>query len=279
MIWLNAELRPAQGALSANDRGLLLGEAVFETILLKNRVPQFWQPHLERLMAACAYAGLATPYDSDTLRQAVDALCAEHEPADRQVLRITVTGGDGGRGLVPAQQTAPNWMLQISPAPPPPDLWRLVETAHQRDSGTVWHKTTAYLENIRARREALALGGDEALLFNQHDDLACAAAGNLFLGYNNRLLTPRLSDGALAGIMRQQVLALQSVTLDGHHWQISEAAISRQTTNEAQFILLTNSVMQVVACYIAPEGGRGTSKRQAQKMAAHLNDALPYCNA
>ena len=46
MIWLNGNIVAAEGAVSANDRGLLLGEAVFETILIKNGVAQFWPEHL-----------------------------------------------------------------------------------------------------------------------------------------------------------------------------------------------------------------------------------------
>ena len=39
MIWLNSEFLASDTTISANDRGLLLGEAVFETILAKNSVP------------------------------------------------------------------------------------------------------------------------------------------------------------------------------------------------------------------------------------------------
>ena len=279
MIWLNGNLRRPEGAFSANDRGLLLGEAVFETILLKNGVAQYWDDHITRLMASCAYAGLDTPYDSDRLQKALADLSREHVGEARQVLRITVTGGEGGRGLIPSQKMPPNWMLQLSPAPAPVGLWRLVDVPFVRDAHHVPHKTTAYLDNILIRSAAIEAGGDEAILFNAHGDVACAAAGNLFIGYNNRILTPRLQDGALPGIMRQQILNLESLRVDGQRWQMGEAAISRDTANEAQFILLTNSVMEVVACAYNPPETRGTSKQQAQKMAAHLNDALPCFSA
>lgn len=275
MIWLNGTLRPSEGAFSADDRGLLLGEAVFETVLLKNGVAQFWDAHFDRLMASCAYAGLETPYDSAHLQRAVTELAQEHDPEARQVLRITVTGGAGGRGLIVSQKVSPNWMLQLSAAPAPVELWHLVDVPFIRDAHHITHKTTAYLDNILMRRAAIQAGGDEAILFNAHGDVACGAAGNLFIGYNNRILTPRLQDGALPGIIRQQILNLESIRVDGHHWQISDAAISRETAIEAQFILLTNSVMEVVACAYNPPETRGTSKQQAQKMAVHLNDALP----
>ena len=68
MIWLNGDMRPAENAVSANDRGLLLGEAVFETMLVENRHIAFWDAHLARLMAACAAFGFDCRY-SDTAGQ------------------------------------------------------------------------------------------------------------------------------------------------------------------------------------------------------------------
>ena len=64
MIWLNGEFLASDTTISANDRGLLLGEAVFETILAKNSVPTQWHAHMERLWQACALFGFATPYDA-----------------------------------------------------------------------------------------------------------------------------------------------------------------------------------------------------------------------
>ena len=40
MIWLNGEFSSSDAVISANDRGLLLGEAVFETVLAENGTPE-----------------------------------------------------------------------------------------------------------------------------------------------------------------------------------------------------------------------------------------------
>ena len=41
MIWLNGDIVSAEAAISANDRGLLLGESVFETLLVKTKCRSF----------------------------------------------------------------------------------------------------------------------------------------------------------------------------------------------------------------------------------------------
>ena len=74
MIWLNGDIVSAEAAISANDRGLLLGESVFETVLVKNQVPQFWTAHLARLAASCTALGLSNPHNAAALRDGVMAL-------------------------------------------------------------------------------------------------------------------------------------------------------------------------------------------------------------
>ena len=83
MIWLNGELRDADNAFSAQDRGLLLGESVFETLLVINGIPQFWQAHMARLAAACHAFDLDNPYGDDALRAGAIAVLAEHVPTGR----------------------------------------------------------------------------------------------------------------------------------------------------------------------------------------------------
>ena len=75
MIWLNGELHAAETAISAQDRGLLLGESLFETMLVTDNVPQFWSAHVARLQASCAAFGLVCPYDEAALRAGARALC------------------------------------------------------------------------------------------------------------------------------------------------------------------------------------------------------------
>ena len=45
----------------ADDRGLLLGDGLFETILALDDVLQRWEAHLARLARGCAVIGIAPP--------------------------------------------------------------------------------------------------------------------------------------------------------------------------------------------------------------------------
>jgi branched-subunit amino acid aminotransferase/4-amino-4-deoxychorismate lyase len=271
MIWLNGQLRDADNALSTQDRGLLLGESVFETLLVSKGVPQFWQAHLARLAAACDAFDLDNPYREDALRAGVVALLAAHEATERAVLRLTITGGGGagkgGRGLVPYEKSQANVILQVSPAPPRPAALRLADCAVTRFAGgaSSAHKTGAYLDNIMARKQVLAAGADEAVMMNQYGRIACAAAGNIFIARGNRLLTPPVSEGALPGIIRGALLALGAVA----GIKIDEALLDENALEQAEAIFVTNSVNGVIAA--AYEATSPAQKKQGHV----LNEALP----
>lgn len=271
MIWLNGDIVSADGAVSAHDRGLLLGESVFETMLVKNHVPQFWSAHLARLTASCAALGLTQPYGAVALRDGVLALFAAdktlHGEDGRAILRLTVTGGNGGRGLVPGADAKPVMMMQLSVAPPRRHTLRLHKSNVLRFAGqfATAHKSGQYVDNILARRQALAAKADEAVMANQHGRLACAAAGNVFVRFDNRLLTPPVSEGALPGIIRGALL--EKAEIDGLH--IEEAPIDMAQLQTAAALYVTNSVNGVAAAaFGAPDAAQ-------KKQGLALNDALP----
>ena len=273
MIWVNGTIREPDGAISANDRGLLLGEAVFETLPVVDGVPQFWDAHMARLRAACAAFSFPTPYDDATLKDAVKALLQTQKEQERHVLRLTVTAGAGGRGLVPPSPSAGTWLMQLSDAAPQPDYLRLYESDVAVLAGGVsgGHKTSAYLDNILARRAALAAGADEALMFNQYGRLAGAAAGNIFVQTGKQLITPPPSEGALAGIIRAALLQAEKVA----GLNIKEGLVGRDLLAKADALFVTNSLQSVVPAGFEREAG-AAQKKQGRALCEALPQYLDF---
>ena len=67
-------------------------------------------------------------------------------------------------------------------------------------------KCINFLDNVLARMEADRRGANEAILLNTAGNIAETAAANLFLVIEGRTLTPPVTDGALPGIMRAEVI-------------------------------------------------------------------------
>ena len=114
-----------------------------------------------------------------------------------------------------------------------------------------------YIDNLAALAEARASGADEAIMLNERGDVACASAANVFLiSAAGEAATPRLSDGALPGVVRGILIA------GAHDVRIEERSICAEELSTA-LVLLTNSLRGVVAC-----AGGSASPRQAIAAAA-----------
>ncbi|MEQ1932093.1 MAG: aminotransferase class IV, partial [Parvularculaceae bacterium] len=114
-----------------------------------------------------------------------------------------------------------------------------------------------YVDNLAALAEARAAGADEAIMLNERGDVACASAANIFLiSPAGVAATPRLSDGALPGVVRSILIA------GAHDVRIEERSV-RVEELSAALVLLTNSLRGVALCARA-----GATPGQARAAAA-----------
>ena len=227
-------------AIDPTDRGLLLGDGLFETLLALDGKVQRPLVHLARMGLGCAALGLPAPDQDEAMKVMADALSTSGLTHGRAAVRLNWTAGSGGRGLNRPLTLEPRlWATAaVSLKPDHPARLMLASVRRNATSVTAHHKTLAYLDNVMARREALAVGADEAVMLNQDGDLACAAASNLFWIEGTQLLTPDLSCGVLAGTERARVLAAAAEAgIEARPVQASAEALQR-----ADGIFLTNSL-------------------------------------
>lgn len=224
-----------------DDRGLLLGDGLFETLLAVGGAPVDLAAHLDRMAAGCAALGLPSLDRAEAegaIARAIQGLGAE-----RAAIRLTLTAGSGGRGLDRPEAPVTRLFATAAPAPVPTGPARLATAAARRNEGSPasrW-KTLAYLDNVLARREASAAGADEAVMLNNRGQVACAGAANLFWTNAGRLFTPGLDCGVLAGVMRGRVLAAARAM----GMEAIEVAAPRAALDEAEALFLTNSLIGV----------------------------------
>jgi branched-subunit amino acid aminotransferase/4-amino-4-deoxychorismate lyase len=195
-------------AFPLDDRGLLLGDGLFETLLWTGGGLAHLDAHLARMSAGCQVLGLPAfdPVEARALCLAAPGEAGLGEV--RAAVRLTLTAGSGGRGLDRPAAPVLRLAAHAAAAPPvttPVDLV-LAKTRRNEGSPAARLKTLSYLDNVLARAEAKAAGADEAVMRNNHGDLTCAAAANLFWVAEGRLFTPALHCGVLNGIARGRVL-------------------------------------------------------------------------
>ena len=221
-----------------DDRGLTLGDGLFETLLAVDGKLEDFDAHLARMTAGCAALGLPGPDGAEALRLCDEALAGQ---AGRMAVRLTLTAGSGGRGLDRPQAPQPRLFATAAPAPAPVAPVRVATVAVRRNAGSPasrW-KTLSYLDNVLARRQAQALGAEEALMLNTAGEVACAAVANVFWFQGARLLTPALECGILEGVMRGRVIARARRA----GLEIAEIRVARDALDGVETMFLTNSLI------------------------------------
>ena len=195
-------------SIPPDDRGFTLGDGLFETVLAKAGELVLWDAHMDRLARGCAALGLPV-LDPQSCR-----ITADEELADaglkgaRAAVRIAWTAGSGGRGLDRPAVPVPRLVVQAFAAPRPkaPATLSIVSVRRNEATPVSRLKTLSYLDQVLARREARAMGADEAVMLNTRGELACCAAANLFWRERGALFTPALECGVLDGIMRAALI-------------------------------------------------------------------------
>jgi branched-chain amino acid aminotransferase len=208
-VWLNGVLCDGREArIDPADRGFTLGDGLFETLAVRDGKILRLRKHLRRLGRGCDLIRLPPP--PDTLASAIAAVLAANALQDAAV-RITYTRGVGARGLPIPDTCQPTLLVTAAPLPAPrPPAHCIVSTVTRRNEHSPLSriKSTNYLDNVLARDEAQRRGAADALLLNTAGSMAEATAANLFIVKNGLVVTPPLADGALEGIMREELIAI-----------------------------------------------------------------------
>ena len=216
IIYLNGEYVALEHAkISVLDRGLVLGDGLFETLGAKHGVGEYLKEHYLRLKNSCEKLKLILPLELEDLSQIIKTL-EEKNSFGKAVVRLTITRGVGGKGLSFPKCIKPTIIINYSPMPTiDPALYSegvtlivsslRIQAASGYDAGI---KSTNYLANIMAKHEADERGAYDALFLGAHEEIAEMTTASFFVVEKGVLKTPKVSSGILPGITRMKVIHL-----------------------------------------------------------------------
>lgn len=165
---------------------------LFETLGFDGTAWRFVEEHLERMAGSARAFGL--PFDDSAFETALGGV--DTEPGVPVLVRIDL----GASGAL---------KTRVRPMTPLPDPVRLVVTPVRVASHEAWlrHKTTRRTPYDAALADARRRGADDGLLLNEHGHVTETSRFTVFIrSAAGLLLTPPLSDGVLAGVLRQHLL-------------------------------------------------------------------------
>ena len=208
IAWIDGQWgEPDRLSLPLSDRGLLLADGLFETVLILDGRTRLLDDHLMRWRSSAAVLGMAPPPRQSRLEPLiVEAI--ERAGLCRQsgALRLNWSRGSGEhRGISPPASGQHRFWLTLHPCRPTFTPLKVITSLLERrstDSLVNRCKTFAYAASIQARREAEQSGAGDALLLNTEGKLCCSTVANLLVKREGQWLTPPLASGCLPGVMR-----------------------------------------------------------------------------
>jgi len=205
ILYLNGKFVEHQdAALDPLDRGVLLGDGVFETIRCEEGQLLFHSAHFARLGRNARIMEIPWNMHSEELLQ-VCQQCLDANGLEAGRLRITVTRGElGSSPEINVGATAPTVIVSAHHT-----NQTVIEESRARGwSARVVHfplnhrsplaevKSTSYQERLLARMVAKRDGFDEGIMLNTDGLVAEGAMTNLFIVRDGGVVTPPVEDGA-----------------------------------------------------------------------------------
>lgn len=236
-IWFNGRVYGADETPSVpvTDHGLVVGDGVFEALKITAAGPFAVQRHLNRMSRSAKTMELPAP-DHAVVRAAVEAVCA-NQAWEFGRIRITYTGGLGPLGSA-AAYGPPTLVVIAEPAEPPAPAVSIVTAPWRRnENGALTGvKSTSYAENVRGLAYAHARDASETIFLNTTGDVSEGTGTNVFCVFGNRVVTPPLAAGCLAGITREVLLEWCDIVEED--FTLAQAA-------EADEVFITSSLRDV----------------------------------
>jgi len=259
IVNLNGREIESGAHVPTGDRGFLLGDGAFETIYVARGAPAFLDRHLERLQRGLSILRIPRPDALDHAAEIIASLSRLNGLEGHAAARITVSRGEGPRGLaIPEIAPQPTLLVTVSSWAPPQGCARVVLTGHRRiteAAGNIFKPIGGYIENILAYDAARRVGADDAILLNEFGRVVSASAANIFvIDGAGRISTPPVAEGAMPGIVRSLILQRAGEAVDV---TLVERPIDIEELN-GRSLLLTNSLVGLRAASLpgsAPIGG------------------------
>ena len=219
-LFMNGEFIPAErGVISVRTHGFAYGTGCFEGIrgYWNKEHEQVYlfrlREHYERLLRSCRILQMSLPYTVDQLIDISRELVRRNDQHEDVYLRPVVYKGDEILG-VHLHDLADHFILTSEPQ------GDYVAMSGLRCGVSSWRRlddnalparakvTGGYVNAALAKSEAIQNGYDEAIMLTHEGNISEGSAENIFLVFNNELVTPGSTENILLGITRDTVMKL-----------------------------------------------------------------------
>ncbi|MEM7541978.1 MAG: aminotransferase class IV [Pseudomonadota bacterium] len=241
--YLNGAYLPlTEARISALDRGFIFGDAIYEVIPVYDGQLFAVDAHLERLRQSLTSMGFDFQPDSDQLLGVITELVRLN--AEATTIYLQISRGVAARQHHPPAGLEPTIFSYADLTARPQS--RVDAKAITLDDFR-WSrcdaKTTALIANVVMRQQAARANVNEAILIRD-GCVTEGAATNVFVVFDQTVITPPLSEFTLGGITRQCIIELIT-NLD--RYPLQEAVVTEELLRKADEVWLSSSSRELSA--------------------------------
>ena len=224
-----------------SDRGLLLGDGVFDTMLYQNNELTYYNDHYKRLKTAAKLLSFNFNLTNEQLKNIITNLIKKNNFKNKQIaIRTNITRGVSKRGLDFDKSHKVGIYIKLNLIPKSLFMKSIkLGIANIRRNSTSQisqNKTLNYLDNVIEKNRAAKNGYEDAIFLNINEKVSCTTTSNIFYVQKNKIYTPPLKDGVLNGVMREQFLKKKIATTQ---------TTSLNNLLKSDYIFLTNSIFGI----------------------------------
>ena len=275
MINYNGELQKVdEPLLTAQNRGLHYGDAVFETMKVSAGKLFFWEDHYFRLMASMRIMRMEIPmrFTPEFLKEEVEKTCKTHS-SGATVFRVKLLVWRSWGGTYTPSANGIEYLVTCEPLADP--FYLMNDHPYEVELFKDYYVNSGLLSTIKSNNRSINVLGSiyaqendyhNCLLLNEKKMVVEGLNGNLFLVKGYKIKTPPLSDGCLNGIIRKQLLAILATLPD---YVLEEASISPFELQKADELFLTNTIMGIRS--ITKYRKKGYENKVARELLGKLN--------
>ncbi len=245
MSWINVN-----GSYFADDQPVFLsanrsyryGDGLFETMKVVNRSIAFEDLHFNRFFNGLNTLEYIIPKSANRnwLKNEIIKLCDKNELVNARV-RLSAWSGEG---FIDKTDRPFNFLLESSPIQNDSSIWSekglhigVFNNGRKSFDSFANLKSASFLIYVMAAKKAMDNQWNDCIVLNANDRIADTTKANIFIIWGEKIYTPPLSDGCVAGVTRQYLL--QKLGAD---FFIDEKSLTLQDLEQADEVFMTNAI-------------------------------------
>lgn len=236
LVFFNGKIIEEESAkIGINDLAYQFGYGLFETMQARDGKIFFFEDHFKRLKKGSDFIKMNFPIAPEELKKWIlDLLSANKSKSARIKIILSKKIEDGNEKF--------NLLILSSALEKEKESFSLISKNFLIQNPLLRHKTTNRLEYFLLLREAQSEGFDDAICFNEKNEITECTRANVFLVLENKIITPSLNFYILPGVTREKVIHL----CKRENILIEEKSVHSLYLRKAKEVFITNAIIGVM---------------------------------